>query len=326
MDYTQVIGHEKAIETLKRAIVKGTVSHSYIFEGEERLGKKKVANIFAKTLLCKEQKSEPCNHCTSCMKFDKGNHPDLLVIEPEKGLIKKGEVEDLIKNVTKAPFESLKKVFIIDDSHKMNLEAKNALLKTLEEPPEYVNIILITSSSNLLLPTILSRCQGIKFYPVESKKIADLIGNLYGKSKDEAMFIADFAKGSVGKSIELATSDDFFQKRDEVIKIIDSLLQGDKTKAISSIGFFNDNKENIEEILDIFSFWFRDLIIFNELGNNDLIINKDKTDYLSRQSFMHFSKINDIIEKVQQTKENINRNINFQLSIETMLLNIQEEF
>ena len=326
MDFNQIIGHEKVIETLKRSIDKGTVSHSYIFEGEEGLGKKKIAYIFAKTLLCKEQKDEPCNRCTSCMKFDKGNHPDLLVIEPEKGLIKKGEVEALIKNVTKAPFESLRKVFIIDDSHKMNLEAKNALLKTLEEPPGYINIILITSSSNLLLPTILSRCQGIKFYPVYSKKIADLLVSLYGKSKEEAKFIADFSKGSVGKSIELATSDSFFQKREEIIKLIDNLLKGDKTKAISSIGFFNDNKENIEEILDIFSFWFRDLIIYKELGDNDLIINSDKIEYLSRQSFIHFNKINDIIDKVQQTKENINRNINFQLSIETMLLNIQEEF
>lgn len=326
MDFNQIIGHEKVIETLKRSINKGTVSHSYIFEGEEGLGKKKIANIFAKTLLCKNQKDEPCNHCTSCMKFDKGNHPDLLVIEPEKGLIKKGEVEALIKSVTKAPFESLRKIFIIDDSHKMNLEAKNALLKTLEEPPSYINIILITSSSNLLLPTILSRCQGIKFYPVDSKKIADLLISLYGKSKEEAKFIADFSKGSVGKSIELATSDSFFQKREEIIKLIDNLLKGDKTKAISSIGFFNDNKENIEEILDIFSFWFRDLIIYKELGDNDLIINSDKIEYLSRQSFIHFNKINDIIDKVQQTKENINRNINFQLSIETMLLNIQEEF
>lgn len=326
MDFNQIIGHEKVIETLKRSINKGTVSHSYIFEGEEGLGKKKIAYIFAKTLLCKKQKDEPCNCCTSCMKFDKGNHPDLLVIEPEKGLIKKGEVEALIKSVTKAPFESLRKIFIIDDSHKMNLEAKNALLKTLEEPPGYINIILITSSSNLLLPTILSRCQGIKFYPVDSKKIADLLISLYDKSKDEAKFIADFSKGSVGKSIELATSDSFFQKREEIIKLIDNLLKGDKTKAISSIGFFNDNKENIEEILDIFSFWFRDLIIYKELGDNDLIINSDKIEYLSRQSFIHFNKINDIIDKVQQTKENINRNINFQLSIETMLLNIQEEF
>lgn len=326
MDFNSIIGHKRAIETLKRAIRNKTVSHSYLFEGEEGLGKKKTAYAFAKTLLCKEQKEEPCNHCTSCIKFDGGNHPDLSVIIPQKGLIKKEAIEDLIKSVATAPFESLRKIFIIDDSHKMSQEGKNALLKTLEEPPEYINIILISSSTNNLLPTILSRVQSIKFYPVESKKISDLLVSLHNKSREEADFIADFSKGSVGKSIELATSDDFFQMREEIIKIIDSLIKGDRTKAISSIGFFNDNKDNIEQVLDIFLFWFRDLLILKEIGNNSLILNKDKVEILSRETFIDFSKINDIIEKVQQTKDNISRNINFQLSIETMLLNIQEEF
>ncbi|WFA08487.1 DNA polymerase III subunit delta' [Tissierella sp. Yu-01] len=325
MDFRQIIGHEKAIETLKRQIKNGSISHSYIFEGEEGLGKSNVALAFAKTLLCKEQEEEPCNHCTSCMKFESGNHPDLLFIEPEKGLIKKGEIEKLIKSVVTAPFESLRKVFIIDDSHKMNTEGMNALLKTLEEPPEYINMILITSATNKILPTILSRCQNIKFYPVETKKIIELLEGSYGKSENEAKFIADFTKGSIGKSIELATSDDFFIKRQEIIKLIDNLLKGDRTKAISSFGFFNENKESIDEILDIFLFWFRDLMLYKKIGDNPLIINRDKLEYISRQSFIDSDKINDIIEKVQQTKEYIRGNINLQLSIETMLLNIQEE-
>lgn len=326
MDYNNIIGHDRAIETLKRAIGNKSVSHSYLFEGEEGLGKKKVAYVFAKTLLCKEDGKEPCNKCTSCIKFDGGNHPDLLVVDPEKGLIKKGEVEGLIKSVARAPFESKRKVFIIDDSHRMSTEAKNALLKTLEEPPEYINIILISSSTNKLLPTILSRMQSIKFFPVESKKISDLLVTSYGKSREEADFIADFTKGSVGKSIELATSDDFFMKREEIINIIDNLIRGDGTKAINSMNFFNDNREDIEELLDIFQYYFRDLLIFIELGNNKLLINKDKTDYMSKQSFIDIRRISDIIEKIQQTKDNVSRNINYQLSIETMLLYIQEEF
>ncbi len=326
MDFNNVIGHERAIETLKRAIRNKSVSHSYLFEGEEGLGKKKVALIFAKTLLCKEGGEEPCNKCTSCIKFDGDNHPDLLVVGPEKGLIKKGEIEELIKSVATAPFESKRKIFIIDDSHKMSLEAKNALLKTLEEPPEYINIILISSSINNLLATILSRMQSIKFFPVESHKISDLLLTSYGKSKEEAGFIADFTKGSVGKSIELATTDDFFLKREEVIKLIDNLIRGDGTKAISSMNFFNDNKDDINQVLDIFLYYFRDLLIFKELGENRLLINKDKTAYMSKQSFIEIGRINDIIEKIQETKDNISRNINYQLSIETMLLYIQEEF
>lgn len=325
MDYTKIIGHDRAIDSLKMSVLNNTVSHSYLFQGEEGLGKKMVAYAFAKTLLCKEGKEEPCNRCVSCAKFDSGNHPDFFLIDPDKNLIKKGEIEDLIKNVGILPFESTRKIFIIDDSHKMNTEGKNTLLKTLEEPPSYVTIILISSSPNNLLPTILSRCQSIKFYAVKSWKIEDYLVRMYNKTSEEASFVANFTKGSVGKSIQLSTSDRFFQMRDEILKILDSIIKGDKTKAFSSMGFFNENRDNIEEIIDIIQYWFRDLLIFKEIGENHLIINKDKLEYLSSQSFVDFNTINDIIEKVEETKDNIKKNVNYQLSIETMLLNIQEE-
>lgn len=326
MDFNQVIGHDRAIEALKKSVRKGNISHSYLFEGGEGLGKKMTALVFAKTLLCKEGKEEPCNRCNSCIKFDGGNHPDFVLLEPENGLIKKGEIEALIKSVAMAPFESKKKVFIIDDSHKMNPEGKNALLKTLEEPPGYINIILISSSANYLLPTILSRCQIIRFYPVENSKIVRLLTNKYNKSEDEAQFIAGFTKGAIGKAIKLSADDEFFTLRDEILKIIDDIVTGDKIKALTSMEFFNDNKENIDDILNIILYWFRDLLIFKEIGSTDLLLNRDKLEYLSKESFMDLTKINDIIERVQETKENIRRKANYQLSIETMLLNIQEEY
>ncbi|NLL80792.1 MAG: DNA polymerase III subunit delta' [Tissierellia bacterium] len=325
MDFTQIIGHEKSIEILKKEIRNKTVSHSYIFEGEEGLGKKKVALAFAKTLLCKEQKLDPCNKCVSCMKFDSENHSDLFIIEAEKGLIKKGKIDELIKKISTAPFESPRKVFIINDCHLMNKEGMNALLKTLEEPPEYINIILITSNPNQMLPTILSRCQSIKFNPVEANKIIDMLVDYYGKDKEEAEFISNFTKGSVGKSIEISQSDDFFNKRDEIITIIDDLLKGDRTKVFSSFSFFNENKDKIHEILDMLLLYFRDLMIYKKIGNNPIIINKDKIEYLSSQSSIDSEKINDIIDNIQKTKELIKGNVNFQLSIETMLLSIQEE-
>lgn len=322
MDYNSIIGHNRVIDALKSSIVNNTVSHSYLFQGEEGLGKKMVAYVFAKTLLCKEGKGQPCNRCVSCVKFDSGNHPDFFLLEPEKGLIKKGQIESLVGNVGILPFESKRKIFIIDDSHKMNLEGKNTLLKTLEEPPSYVTIILISSSINNLLPTILSRCQSIKFYPVNASEIEDYLVRIYDKSIEEASFVSNFTKGSVGMSISLSTSDKFFQMRDETVKILDSLIKGDKTRAFSSFEFFNENRDSIEAIIDIILYWFRDLIIYKEIGESHLIVNKDKLEYLSSQSFMDFNSINDIIEKVEATKDNIRKNVNYQLSIETMLLSI----
>lgn len=322
MDFNKILGHEKQIEALKNSISNKSISHCYLFEGEKGLGKRNLALAFSKTLLCREGQAEPCNKCSSCIKFDSENHPDFKILSPEKGIIKKSEIEKLINSMATSPFESKRKVFIIDDCDMMRLESQNALLKTLEEPPEYINIILVTSSSSKLLPTILSRCQIIKFYPLDISKIIDLLMRDYGIDENRAKFIAGITKGSVEKSIELAESNSFFDKREEIIKIIDGLLKGDKTKALTSMDFFNENKENIEEILDIILYWFRDLLIYKEIGNTGLLINKDKIEILSKESFIDLNRINDIIYKVEDTKINIKRNVNFSLSIETMLLSI----
>lgn len=322
MDFNSILGHEKQIEAIRNSINNSRISHSYLFEGEEGLGKRDIALAFSKTLLCKEGGDEPCNTCNSCIKFDGENHPDFKILAPDNGLIKKSEIDKLINSMATSPFESKRKVLIIQDCDMMRLESQNALLKTLEEPPEYINIILITTSSTKILPTILSRCQIIKFYPLGSEKIVGLLVKDYGMDKDRAKFIADFTKGSLKKSIELAQDESFFHMREEIVKILDSLIKGDKIRALNSMDFFNSNKDRIEEALDIILYWFRDLLIYKEVGNIPLLVNRDKIDIISEQSFIDLNKINDIIYKVEDTKTNINKNINFALSIETMLLSI----
>ena len=324
MDFTQVLGHKSTIENLQNAIKKGQISHSYLFEGEESIGKRMVALSFAKTLLCKKQGLQPCNNCNSCLKFDNFNHPDFELIEPEKDKIKRDEIKNIIDNINIAPLESPRRIFIIDNSDKIGVEGQNALLKTLEEPPSYINIILITSNINKLIPTILSRCERIKFYPVETKKIGEFLVSKYDKTIEEASFISHFTKGSVGRAITLSETPEFFEMREEVLNIIDSIIKGDKFKAFSSMDFFLNNKEDYEEILDIIIYWFRDLILYKELGNTELLVNKDKTSLLSSQSFLKEGQINDIINRIMDTKKDIRGNVNYQLAMETMLLSMQE--
>ncbi len=322
MDFQSIVGHEKTIAMLQRSIENDALSHSYLFEGESGIGKRMLAQVFAKTLLCRKGGTVPCNSCISCYKVDEGHHPDLFMLEPEKNLIRRAEIDRLISEAKKAPFESRKKVFIIDESDKMNVESKNALLKTLEEPPAYVHIILVSSNPNNLLATILSRVESIKFYPVNQGDIAKLLQEEYGSSEDQASFIASFTKGAIGKSISIAGDEDFFEKRDRLVRIIDDLVHNDLTRAFSSKDFFEEAKEEIDDLLDLIIYWFRDLLIYKELGETDLIINRDKIDILSGQSYMNFKKINDIIDNIQETKMNIRRNVNYQLAIEVMLINI----
>lgn len=290
MDFDQIEGHKRQIEILKRSINSSRINHFYLFEGEGR-GKTDVALAFSKAVLCKSQGEKPCGKCSSCIKFQSKNHPDFKMLEPVKGFIKKEDVENMIEDISILPFEAGKKVFLIKDLDLSKAATQNLLLKTLEEPPSYVVIIIVSSNSNKILSTILSRCQSLVFYNKE-------------------------------KMEDLRESEDFHSLRDEIVDIIDNLLKGNKLKAFTSLDFFSQNKDRIEEILDIMIYWFRDLAIYKEIGNSELLLNKDSLDKLELQSSIDINRIYDIIYKIEASKINIARNVNFNLSIETMLLNI----
>ena len=167
MIFENIIGNEKNKELLNQIISMNNIAHSYMFIGKESIGKMLFAKEFAKAILCIND-SKPCGKCKSCIEFESSNNPDFEIIEPVGNSIKIEQIRELIKKVYEKPIVSNKKVYIINDSNLMTKEAQNSLLKTLEEPPEYVSIILIASNENLFLPTIKSRCTKIMF-----KKLTD---------------------------------------------------------------------------------------------------------------------------------------------------------
>ncbi|WIV12316.1 DNA polymerase III subunit delta' [Proteiniborus sp. MB09-C3] len=325
MDFNDIIGHEKIIENLKNAIKNNTVSHSYLFEGPKSIGKEKLAKVFAKTLLCQRGGDSPCNTCPSCMKIESGNHPDFHMEYPDKDSFKKEQIEELQRTIRKIPLESNRKIYILDDVDKMTQQAQNSFLKTLEEPPGYAIIMLLATNGYSLLPTIVSRCQIVKFTPIERHKIEKALVNNFGRSEEQARFIASFSNGIIGKAIELSKSDDFKLLRDEIIEKLNTVINGDKLKIFSISEFFEQNKELIDEVMDIILLWYRDLLIYKETKNVGFLINKDKADSISYQcQKLSKQKIMDILDVVRRTKEDIHSNVNFQLAIEVMLLNIQE--
>ncbi len=325
MDFDDIIGHEKIIESLKNAIRNSSVSHSYLFEGPKSIGKEKLAKVFAKTLLCQKGGDSPCNTCPSCMKIESGNHPDFHVEYPDKDSFKKEQIEELQRTIRKIPLESNRKIYILDDVDKMTQQAQNSFLKTLEEPPGYAVIILLATNSYSLLPTIVSRCQVVKFTSVEKHKIEKALIKNFNRTEEQARFIALFSNGIIGRAIELSESDEFKLLRDETLEKLDVIINGDKLKIFSVSDFFEQNKERIDEIMDIVLLWYRDLLIYKETKNIDFLINKDKTDLISYQcQKLSKERIIDILDVVRRTKEDIHSNVNFQLSVEVMLLKIQE--
>lgn len=311
MKFDHIIGHEKIIQNFKNAIVNKSIAHSYIFEGPRSIGKKTTAIALAKVLLGEQTKED--------------NQPDLVMLDKAGKTIKNDDIENLQRDIITKPFKGDRKIYIICGAENMTTRAQNRFLKTLEEPPDYVTIIMTTENKDKFLPTIVSRCQLVTFNYVSTKKIEDMLVAKYNNSQEKATFIANFSNGIVGRAVCLSEDDSFIELRNETIKSIDTTVMESKEKIFTTSEFFEKNKEDIGEILDIMLFYFRDLIIYNETQNLDHIINADKIEYIKKhKNHLEKNALHDIIKTITNTKENINLKVNYSLNIEIMLLEIQE--
>lgn len=195
MSFSDIIGNEKIKKDLQESVENGSFSHSYMFVGNDGIGKKMIAKEFVKNILCLSDKKNNCETCDSCIKFISGNNPDYIEIIPDGNSIKISQIREMQENVYQKPIVSNKKVFIIDEAEKMTVEAQNSLLKTLEEPPEYIVIIIITSNENKMLNTVKSRCMRINFINLTPKEIENYINknNIVVNSKN----IVEMCNGSI---------------------------------------------------------------------------------------------------------------------------------
>lgn len=319
MFFNELLGNDNIKEFLNRSIESDKISHSYIFEGHESLGKFSFAMEYAKQLLCS---SENMNYCLE--KVDHGNHPDLKIIEIEGKSIKNKQIESFQEFVQIKPYEAEKKVVIINDAEKMTTSAQNRILKVLEEPPSYGVIILVCKNSMELLPTIKSRCQLIKFNRVGRDEISKFICDKYSVEEEKGKVLSILSDGAVGKAIELVESKTYNEKRDFVIGIPRMITEG-QLKVIRINKFLNDNKENISEIFGILRSWLRDLLFYFEIGESDLLVNIDYIfDMREQLKYIDGEKLIKYIKILDHTEDRISRNVNFNLAIDNMLLNWQE--
>ena len=203
-----VVGHQEIISHLQNAIRLGKVSHAYIFGGEHGAGKKLLASLFAMTLQCQEQGVEPCMKCPSCRKALNKNHPDIIYVVHEKpNSIGIDEIRgQLINDVGIRPYESPYKIYIVNDADKLTLQAQNALLKTIEEPPAYAVILLLADNPDALLPTITSRCVLLSLKPVGDRLVKDYLMERMHIPDYQAEVQAAFAQGNIGKAKKTAES------------------------------------------------------------------------------------------------------------------------
>ena len=258
LDYRSVIGHKNIIEHLKKAVVNNKISQAYIFSGEDGCGKRLLADIFAKTLLCEAHGQEPCNKCKSCLQIEGKNQPDLMYVTHEKASIGVDEIRIQLNNdIMIKPYSSSYKIYIIDEAEKMTEQAQNALLKTIEEPPEYAIIMLLTTSLGKMLPTIQSRCVNlelkvvpetdIKKFLMEKKQIPDYLAEIS----------AAFSRGNVGRAIKYASSEDFIQSKDAIVHVLRHIDEMELYEIMDALKEFSAHKLEIEDYIDLMLLWYR---------------------------------------------------------------------
>lgn len=325
--FHDIIGHEEIIRHLKNAIETGKVSHSYILTGEHGSGKKLLAGTFAMTLQCEAGGTEPCQKCDSCKKAIGKNHPDIIMVSHEKpGTISIDEIRDqVIHDVAIKPYCSPYKIYIVPDADLMTPQAQNALLKTIEEPPEYAVIMLLTSNGDSLLPTIRSRCVRLDLKVVDDSLVKKYLMEHLHIPDYQAEIDVSFAHGSIGKAKEAATSQEFSDMTSNALKLLENANKMEVYELTDAIKNLSTEKQNIADYLDIFLFWFRDVLMFKATREIDNLVFKQEINFIKEQakerSYENLEKILDALEK---TKVRLRANVNQELALELLFLTIRE--
>lgn len=324
--FEQIIGHENIKQHLQNAIISNKVSHAYIFHGEEGMGKKILATAFAKTLQCEEGGIISCDRCKSCMQMESGNHPDVIWVTHEKASIGVDDIRLQVNaDIQVKPYNSPYKVYIINDADKLTEQAQNALLKTMEEPPEYAVILLLVSNISVILPTILSRSVVLNLKTIEKQLIKDYLMKQHHVPDYMANVASGFSGGNVGKAIKYATSEDFEQMKSNVLHILKYIDQMELYEIVSGLKFLTANKNNIEDYIDLMIMWYRDVLMFKATMDADLLLYKEELSYINKQANIRsYEGVEKILKAMEKAKIRLKANVNFDIAIELMLLSIKE--
>ncbi len=335
--FRDIIGQNRSIGLLQSFLRKAAIPPSLLFQGEEGIGKRQVAEIFANAILCQGEKRtsqkalqttsndgtfiEACHDCLTCRKLKDLNHPGLSIIEPEGKSIKIDQIRQMQSKIIIKPFDGPKKIILIDHADKMNAAAANSLLKTLEEPPPYAILILIASQTSALPPTLLSRCQKIPFHPLSLAQVITILMEKKGWTMAEARLVAALANGNLSEafSLEVENAREMDKMRYELISSDDLFGTAEK---------FSKTIETFETALSYLFTWFRDLFVIKSFPS-EAHVDPAHLRYSWRyEQLKHWAntmssdEISTVLADLQDVRKAQLRNVNRRLSLETLLMKI----
>lgn len=328
MDFNKIIGHEDIISRFRNNIEQGCVSHAYIIGGEEGSGKYTLANAFAKALQCESGGSESCGECKSCKQAESGNHPDIIYVTHEKpNTISVSEIrEQVVNSMPIKPYNGKYKIYIIRDGEKMTEEAENALLKTIEEPPEYGIVMILTSNPEKLLPTIRSRCMLITTKPIKEKDIHDFLVSKYEVDEKKATFAIEYGQGNLGKAIMLATNEEYEQLIQSVISLETNIYDMTMDDIADAIQHCTSFQMKINDYLDLMMMWYRDILVLKVTGNPDKILFKEQYLTIREQSkYLSFNELEEKSQSINNAKTRINANANLADIMRLLIITLKQK-
>lgn len=340
--FQEIIGHEQIISHLKTAIALQKVSHAYIINGPASCGKMLLANAFAMTLQCETvQKkldageeevltaamAEPCMQCRSCRQAIGKNQPDIIYLTHEKpNTISVDDVRKQINgDIGIKPYSSRYKIYIVDEAEKMNVQAQNALLKTIEEPPAYAVILLLTTNADAFLPTIRSRCVTLDCKPAKDAKVREFLMKQCQIPDYKADICVAFAQGNVGRAMLLAGSERFNELKDFTLQILRRIGDIPDYDILQELKPLNDFKEEIKDFFDLLLLWYRDVLLYKASGQEEQLIFQDQSFEIMQQAQKStYAGLQNILEAIETAKRRIQANVNFELTLELLLMTIKE--
>lgn len=327
--FDDIKGQDSTVTHFKNAIKLNKISHGYIINGEQGMGKKMMADAFSMTLQCEKKGDNPCMVCHSCRQALTRNNPDIRWIVHEKPNVI--SVEEIRKQINSdvyiKPYSNEYKIYIVDEASKMNTAAQNALLKTLEEPPAYVVILLLTDNKDMMLQTILSRCVTMELRPVRDNIVENYLIEKAGIADYRAKEICSFAGGNIGKAVNLAGSDDFLELKENVVKVVKGIGRMTVMDINTAIKEIQEYKDSINEYIDLLITWYRDVLLYKSCRGYKNIIFYDNINEIEKQAqLISFEAIERVLKELDGIKGKLKINVNFDVVMELVFMTMRDCF
>ncbi len=320
---------------LRTAVRSGRVSHAYLFAGPEGVGRADAALAFAQMLNCERPTGEDaCGECRACRRIAEGRHPDVRVVDVERGLLLDPEdttrtaigidqVRALRREVAFPPLEGRYKVYVLARADRMLPDAANSLLKILEEPPPRVVIILIAETTVPMLPTVVSRCQLVRFSLVPTPAVEQALIQRLGVAPGRARFIAALAGGQLGRAMAWARSEEALQWRERVLDLLERLETADPLERMDAAEAFSKERDRVADLLDAALFWYRDLLVWQETREERHLINLDRKERVAAVAArVPGPVLSARITAVEDAKEALRSNAHPRLLLEHLFLRL----